>query len=300
LTREERRDKYGGSTYGGIEPSRRTPNVFLYTDPEEATAFGYNFDGWNADQSAFLYTGEGQVGDQLFREGNKAVANHQQDGRTLRLYKADGVVQGTNTKNQRYIGAFAVDTHRPPYEEEAPDRNGDLRTVIVFRLLPLGDVDIRESDRSPAGEPSSVAQSTIVPIESHDAATFEQPGSEPRTAARVESDLVTRYAEYRARQGTTLIRWRIIPPGELRPLFTDLYDEQANELIEAKGTATRMAIRQAIGQLFDYRRHLPMESPHLAVLLTHAPSDDLQDLLRSCGVACLYETDRGHFERIGI
>ena len=57
LTREERATRYRGAKFGGIEPSRKTPNVFLYSDPAEGEAFGYNFDGWNEDESVFLYRG---------------------------------------------------------------------------------------------------------------------------------------------------------------------------------------------------------------------------------------------------
>lgn len=88
-----------------------------------------------------------------------------------------------------------------------------------------------------------------------------------------------------------------MPAGEVRPLFTDPYDPDSNELIEAKGTATRVAVRQAIGQLYDYRRHLPRPAASLSVLLPHKPSADLLDLLRTCAIACIFETDRGHFER---
>jgi 5-methylcytosine-specific restriction protein A len=298
LTREERADRYGGAKFGGIEPSRKTANVFLYSDPEEAEAFGYNFDGWNKDASAFSYTGEGQVGDQLFRDGNKALAHHAEDGRALRLFIADGIVEGTNTKKQRYIGAFQVDPYYPHRQEEAPDRNGDPRTVIVFRLIPAGDVEVRDSDRSSTGEPSDSAHASLVDIESHEASTFEQPGTQPLTAIRVESDLVSRYTVREAAEGRTLKRWRIMPPGELRPIFTDLYDPQSCELVEAKGTTTRLAIRQAIGQLYDYRRHLPDPNPRLSVLLPHRPSDDLLNLLKSCGISCIFETDRGQFDRV--
>jgi 5-methylcytosine-specific restriction protein A len=298
LTREERRTRYGGSLYGGIEPSGRTPNVFLYSDPTEGETYGYNFDGWNEEGTAFLYTGEGQVGDQLFRDGNKAVANHEQDGRTLRLFVADGVVEGSNTKNHRYIGAFRIDPLQPHLIEEAPDRNGDIRTVIVFRLLPVTDAYVRESDRSQTGEPSGLPQATLVDAEAHETPTYEQAGGQPTTAIRVESELVARYKDHQAGEGQTLRRWKIVPPGEVRPLFTDLYDTHANELLEAKGTATRLAIRQAIGQLYDYRRHIPVATPRLGVLLPHRPSDDLLDLLRTCTISCIYETDRGVFERV--
>jgi 5-methylcytosine-specific restriction protein A len=83
----------------------------------------------------------------------------------------------------------------------------------------------------------------------------------------------------------------------LRPLFSDLFDTTADELYEAKGTATRNAVRLAIGQLFDYQRHLPSRTASLTVLLPERPADDLIDLLHACKIACVYENGRGIFVR---
>ena len=39
-------------------------------------------------------------------------------------------------------------------------------------------------------------------------------------------------------------------------MFSDVYDVTRNNLLEAKGTVTREAIRMAIGQVADYRRFI--------------------------------------------
>ncbi|MFF4197862.1 hypothetical protein [Nonomuraea sp. NPDC001831] len=148
LTRDERMALYGGAKYGGIEPSRKTDNVFIYSDPSRGEAYGYNFDGWNHDGSVFLYTGDGRVGDQQMRDGNLSIAEHRAQQRVLRVFIADGVVPGTNTKTHRYIGSFELDRERPYFHEEAPDENGEMRTVYVFRLIPIGEVLRRDSDKS--------------------------------------------------------------------------------------------------------------------------------------------------------
>lgn len=113
LTREQRMQRFGGAKYGGIETSSTTPNVFVYSDPSRGKAYGYNFDGWNADRTLFLYTGEGRRGDQLMRQGNKAILEHAASGRALRLFVADGMVAGTWKKNHRYLGEFEVDQAQP-------------------------------------------------------------------------------------------------------------------------------------------------------------------------------------------
>ena len=76
------------------------------------------------------------------------------------------------------------------------------------------------------------------------------------TSERREQALVLLYEKHLNACGSDVTRHRIQPPGESKPLLTDLYDKTRNNLIEAKGTGTRGAIRMAIGQLADYSRFL--------------------------------------------
>jgi 5-methylcytosine-specific restriction protein A len=79
---------------------------------------------------------------------------------------------------------------------------------------------------------------------------------------------------------------------------TDIYSETQNALYEAKGTATRDAMRTAIGQLLDYRRHIDRDGLRLAVLLPHLPSDDLIDLVTGVRVIVVAEQPGGGFETV--
>jgi hypothetical protein len=78
--RKELHDHFGGGREGGISPSARTPNIFLFTDPPVGRLHGY-FDGWGQD-GYFHYSGEGQRGDQRMIRGNRAVRDHHIDGRS--------------------------------------------------------------------------------------------------------------------------------------------------------------------------------------------------------------------------
>ncbi|MFI7145128.1 hypothetical protein ACIBO2_09450 [Nonomuraea sp. NPDC050022] len=294
LTRDERMALYGGAKYGGIEPSSTTQNVFVYSDPSRGEAFGYNFDGWNDDRTVFLYTGDGRVGDQQMRGGNRSLAEHRAEGRVVRLFIADGVVSGTGTKTHRYIGPFELDQECPHFTEEAPDKDGEMRLVYVFRLIPIGESLYRDLDKSEYGDVATATQAALVPLEVNSTPTFRNPGAAPRVASRRESDLCARYV---ASVGRPFQRWRIVPVGESRPLFTDLYDEEANELYEAKGVTTRDAVRQAVGQLLDYRRHIE-PTPRMALLLPHRPSADLIEYLHAVEVSCVYEAPSSGFVRI--
>ena len=119
LTRQKLKELYGGSTYGGIEPSRTTPNVLVFTDPVKAEQNGYIYDGALPDGS-MLYTGEGRRGDQLLREGNKAIAEHVAQNRSLRVFAAAGKVPGTGTKRHRYLGEYQLDRSVPFTIQRSP------------------------------------------------------------------------------------------------------------------------------------------------------------------------------------
>src|SRR5438128_10044867 len=84
IERKDLQRKYGGRTQGGIGPSKRSPNVFIFSDAVAGEPHGY-FDGWRED-GFFHYTGEGQYGDQRMKSGNAAILHHLDEGRALRVF----------------------------------------------------------------------------------------------------------------------------------------------------------------------------------------------------------------------
>lgn len=68
IERKLLQEEHGGRTQGGIGPSNKSPNVFVFSDPVAGEQHGY-FDGWR-DDGCFHYTGEGQRGDQRMVSGN--------------------------------------------------------------------------------------------------------------------------------------------------------------------------------------------------------------------------------------
>ena len=73
--------------------------------------YGY-FDGLQPD-GCFHYTGEGQIGDQQLKQGNRALAEHAQMNKSVRLFSgASGEVT--------YLGEFQVDPEKPYYTTDAP------------------------------------------------------------------------------------------------------------------------------------------------------------------------------------
>ncbi|MDP9409168.1 MAG: restriction endonuclease [Actinomycetota bacterium] len=286
VVRRELQARYGGRQQGGIGPSRVTPNVLLFTDPATGHKHGY-FDGWGSD-GCYHYAGEGQLGDQRMAQGNLAILNHEADGRALRLFRA---VPG----GQEYLGEFKTDEAWPYYLTDAPETNGGpLRTVIMFRLRPVGE--FRQHGPAIPVTPGSQPQVDNVDVEEqHTERTFVAPDHEPFEAERREAKLVRAYRDHLRGQGKIVHRHKITPPGEQKPLFTDLYDVDRGELLEAKGTTTREAIRMAVGQLLDYRRFLPQDTK-LALLVPDAVRQDLLSYCHSYGIGVIWPHG-GQWER---
>jgi hypothetical protein len=284
IRRTELHDAFGGGRQGGISPSRQSPNVLIFSDPEVGPQYGY-FDGWRED-GLFHYTGEGQRGDQEMARGNAAILNHRDEGRRLRVF--DGV-----RDEVKYVGEFEVDHEKPYYRTDAPEFGSDrVRQVIVFRLRPIDAI------QSGQGMPLDLLPKnpvTEVDIENNNTeSTFVQPAAQGWEIERREQKLVQAYKAFLKKKGIDAVRHLIRPPGEAKPIFSDVFVKQRNHLIEAKGSVAREAIRMAIGQLLDYGRFVSPK-PRLAVLLPEKPRPDLCELLMSVGVAIIWQNDDGSF-----
>ncbi|MGW2484956.1 restriction endonuclease [Streptomyces sp. NPDC001571] len=279
LKRGALHEVYGGRRQGGIGPSRVTNNVLLFTDSSKGRQHGY-FDGWG-DDGCYHYAGEGQSGDQRMTQGNLSILNHQKDGRALRLFQAVG------NATVEYVGQFVLAEENPWYRTDAPDTEGELRSVIMFRLEPV-DAARHKGARlphTPAPQPSV----TEVDVEQqHTERALVDPSREPYEAERREAALVRDYIEHLRATGHEVVRHKILPSGVLKALYTDIYDATDRVLIEAKGTIHRDAIRTAIGQLFDYRRHIDPQPRDLALLVPARPEDDLLDLCASVEIKVIW------------
>ena len=278
VKRTELHRRYGGRRQGGIAPSSQSLNVLIFTGPA-GHQYGY-FDGWH-DDGLFHYTGEGQEGDQQLRQGNRALAEHVLNRIAIRLFRG---VRGKVT----YVGQFQIDDRRPYYTTDAPDVNGEIRKVIVFRLKPVGP--IKAAGLPTAAEEwkpeTSKPDCTLIEPENRATEQFTSAAVEERTAERRESELVAAYCAYRQRQGLgPLKRLKIKPSGETQSLYSDLFDPATSLVIEAKGTVTREAIRMSLGQLLDYRRFV--DQSRLAVLLPESPRKDLGELLFAYDVSII-------------
>ena len=77
-------------------------------------------------------------------------------------------------------------------------------------------------------------------------------------------------------------------------LYTDLFVPRRWTLFEAKASVSRRALREAVGQLFDYQRHYD-RSPALAVLLPRRPAESVMGLFAKKRIAVVWRSTGGSF-----
>ena len=145
------------------------------------------------------------------------------------------------------------------------------------------------SEAAESGVPIRKGEATVtlVEVEQQHVEMFEvERTAGPVKVRRSEQSLVLGYCRFLEARGEQLTRLRALPQGVLNCLYSDVFNEERGQLVEAKGEASRAAIRMAIGQLFDYRRFAP--DAELAVLLPERPSSDLEELLSSVQIAAIW------------
>lgn len=211
ILRRELHDRWGGGRYGGMEPAVKAESVFLFSNKSVGESFGYKYDGWHEDDT-FHYTGDGQIGDQKPEKGgNKALLDAANLGRAVRLFRSEG-------RYSTYLGEFQL-ADPPYYQADAEDREGEIRSVLVFRLNPVGEVEHEQQD----GADPDVSAPQELPVEANNVEKYAaQRPDEPKVAVRREAKLVLRYTEWLDGLGEEAVRHRIPIPGG-GYMFTDVY-----------------------------------------------------------------------------
>jgi 5-methylcytosine-specific restriction protein A len=189
----------------------------------------------------------------------------------------------------------------PSYEGRGMQRHsvGDEETWDEY----AGDADtlaaavasIRAADSI---DPQPVVTSNGVvpiarPIERRHVELYQMPARlDPQYAERREAQLVESFAAWLRRAGAnvTAHHYDVVRPV----LRSDLADETARCLWEAKADVSRSSVRMALGQLLDYLRFEPSDWVG-GVLLPHAPSADLVHLIRSAERSVAWPTGHGSF-----
>ena len=118
-------DKFGGNRQSGIAPCAEHPLIFLFTS-SRGDEFGYQ-DGW-VSEDLYRYTGEGQMGDMEMDRGNLAILNHQEDGRTLHLFKK------VDPGLYEYVGQFEYLKHEIKTGTNGEQRQRDIIQFVLKRV----------------------------------------------------------------------------------------------------------------------------------------------------------------------
>lgn len=181
--------KYGGQQQGGICTPANAPFIFLFTG-ETGEQYGYT-DGPDSD-GVFLYTGEGQIGPMEFVRGNKAIRDHEVNGKDLLLFQALG-----NNRGYRFLGKYACAN----YEfRESPDREGTMRKVIVFHLV-ITDMEVTEQSETYQTKSDSSLNLEQLRKRAYEASNSNEgsAGKEAKTIYRKRSQAVKDYVLARAK-----------------------------------------------------------------------------------------------------
>jgi hypothetical protein len=211
------------------------------------------------------------------------------------LFVAVGNVPKSGTKIHRYIGEFRIDADHPYSVQRNMDREGNLRRVYVFNLVRVGDADQRPQDYAPDERVDEAAgYYETVALARNKVTNFDRRQVEPSVAQKREENLVTDFERHLKKSGAQVGRFKIYPPGSTSPLFTDICDLTNNVLYEAKAGSTRGYVREALGQVLDYRRFID-DSTKCSVLLPEEPAPDLASLLLAYGVGVAWHQGGGTF-----
>lgn len=130
----------------------------------------------------------------------------------------------------------------------------------------------------------------FVPISRLNPGEINSPSRDGEPLTQPESDLIHRYQDF---IGRDLKKATVRHPGSRVSLFIDAFDEEVKCLIEAKSSARRTLVLQAIAQLLDYGRLVP-EHERKMILLPEEPEPDLVELAYSVNIAVCFEKN-GNF-----
>lgn len=274
-----------GQGQSRISPSPGTHNIFVFSDPSDAEKTGY-MDRWGAD-GHYHVVGEGPEGDHTMRRGNLRLASHAVNGNALHLFFGNGR-RGPVTYQGRFecVGMYAAD---------APEAGGGpLRRVFIFKLKPLETTPPATVSPEVPATKTTVA---VVDVEPHITVRARiNPNGKPTENEMREAALVQDYKRHLVGTGRPVARHRIQPEGEPTPFYTTLFEPDRGLLVEASGTASRDALRLALGQLLDYARLIEPRPKRMAVLVPSRLRADLKSLLHFHKVGVIAQTEDGSFE----
>ena len=132
--RKELHALYGGQVRAGISTPAKHKLIFIFLSAH-GKSHGYK-DRWTTD-GTLLCPGSGTKGDMEFNAQNKAIRDHQINGKAIHVF------QHIEPGNVQYSCQMAC----IGYSYETEDGLGRQRRIILFELLPVGDDEQSESTK---------------------------------------------------------------------------------------------------------------------------------------------------------
>ena len=252
-------------------------NILLWWRPEHGEKFGYS-DGWSDNGTAFYFSGAGQTGDQEFGHNNfenGRVRDHVVNQEHIRLLRYVG------PNAVRYLGEMRLDPENPWQWRDGPDRYGETRKIIQFRMLPVGDVLRLPEDGvhfEPGASPKTEQISDQIPpptatdIEALGKKEFQRLIAARSTISRrIELALVHEFRDWLASAHQLIATGLLIPyHAESRNLRVDMFIHGPQILVEAKSSSSREKLRMAIWAAPRLRTVDRTQSTSLHVASRHA------------------------------
>lgn len=140
--RKDIHGRFGGQMQGGMATPKDHPYIFLFTGESGAQ---YGYEDTFTPEGVYLYTGEGQYGEMQFVRANRALRDHAADGKKVLLF------ENSRKGHVRFLGeCYYLGHHRA----DRPDRDGKLRSAIIFELEVLTGAERQTGKRDSEGSTS--------------------------------------------------------------------------------------------------------------------------------------------------
>lgn len=188
----------------------------------------------------------------------------------------------------------------PIYQEVARNSAFTARAVETIRAIVGADTNLDDLcvnlgiSQLTSERPAPTEAAHRVSVENHLSERFsvERKALAATARERREAKLQEEYRRYLLAMGHPVSRYKIPVDGQY--LYTDLHDEELNELIEVKASVDRVTMRLALGQVLDYARLISPSSA--AVVVPERPSQGIIDLFREHGIRLIWPNDAAGFD----
>lgn len=276
----------GGRPHGHrVSPSVQTNNVFLFLDPAKEESAGAICG--LAKDGTFHMVGEGGTGDQNQMRGNKVILTHAEAGRPLHLFMR------MHTGQFRYAGQFELDRDRPFYRVDLPEEKEELvvRDVYVFRLRPVGE-------HLPL-PPSTLARpmGDFHPREAMLSVLAVKGWREKTSLEKSAESLLTDFYHHLSAEGHQVVTVRIPAGDGTECVGVPLLDRTTDTVVLSPGSASRSAVRTAVGEAMDLKRLTGAE--YALVVLPSEPREDILSLIEYAGLEAAWPAGREWLRSVG-